>query len=288
MKGINIFNYFLFLFIFFYSCENTPSDPEITVISNPQFSFQQDKDVLFFGASVINEYEGKQLNSVNVKWYGTDKENSPVIIKLLDNGNNGDILKQDGLFSWQIPNNADSITYVIGQDLSGDTLNIKTNIIVYMDFIANHGLDSTVLSDSFTIGNIIPEIIEVFAPDTIFRPQGDSLYLELISAKVFDAENDINWVGFTSYWVDSSRMMNNGNYIYLYDDGSSIVLFQPDLTSGDITINDGIYSFNIPVYGSGTIDTNRQTKTGSFKWEFITQDEFGEYSKIKEHDVFIK
>ena len=46
-------------------------------------------------------------------------------------------------------------------------------------------------------------------------------------------------------------------------------------------INDGIYSFNIPIYGSDILDTNLQTKTGSFKWEFIVQDEAGEYSKIK-------
>ena len=75
--------------------------------------------------------------------------------------------------------------------------------------------------------------------------------------------------------------MNNGNYIYLYDDGSSVVLYQPNVTSGDVMINDGIYSFNIPIYGSDILDTNLQTKTGSFKWEFIVQDEAGEYSKIK-------
>ena len=45
---------------------------------------------------------------------------------------------------------------------------------------------------------------------------GETFNFELISARAFDAENDINWVGFTSYWVDSSRMMNDGNYIYLY------------------------------------------------------------------------
>ena len=277
-----------FLFLLFYSCEPTPIGPEIIVISNPSFSFQQEKELLYFGVSVINEYEGQQLNSVNVKWYGTDKENSPVIIELLDNGNNGDILKEDGLFSWQIPNDADSITYVIGQDLTGDTLNVKTNIIVYMDFIANHGLDSTIVSDSFTIGNIIPEIIEVFAPDTIYRPEGGTVSFEIISAKVFDAENDIRWTGFTSFWVDSSRMMNNGDYIYLYDDGSSNILYEPDFTRGDEFINDGIYSFRIPIYGITMTDTTLQTKTGLFKWEFITQDEAGDYSKIKEHNVFIK
>ena len=180
------------------------------------------------------------------------------------------------------------ITHVIGQSSEQDTSIQKTNIVVYMDYVAVYGLDSAVVSDSFTIGNLIPEIIEIYAPDTIIRPEGTTFDFELISAKAFDPENDINWVGFTSFWIDSAKMMNNGNYIYLYDDGSSVVLYQPNVTSGDVMINDGIYSFNIPIYGSEILDTNLQTKTGLFKWEFIVQDEAGEYSKIKEHNVFIK
>ena len=82
-------------------------------------------------------------------------------------------------------------------------------------------------------------------------------------------------------------MMNNGNYIYLYDDGSSVVLYQPNVTSGDVMINDKFIVL-IFLYGSDILDSNLQTKTGSFKWEFIVQDEAGEYSKIKEHNVFIK
>jgi hypothetical protein len=35
-------------------------------------------------------------------------------------------------------------------------------------------------------------------------------------------------------------------------------------------------------------DTTLQTKIGDFKWEFITQDKAGEYSKIREHHVFIQ
>jgi hypothetical protein len=211
-----------------------------------------------------------------------------VSIKLFDNGSNGDILEGDGLYSRKILNNIDSLTYTIGQTAQDDSGNLKTNIIVYMNFIANYGSDSSSALDSFIIGNIIPEIIEIYAPDTINRPEGATVSFELISAKVYDAENDINWVGFTSYSLDDSSMMNNGNYIYLYDDGSSIVLYEPDFTSGDELINDGIYSFRIPIYGNAMTDTTLQTKTGGFKWEFITQDEAGEYSKLREHYVFIQ
>ena len=284
----NFYNKFLFLVILFYSCEPEAIEPKILALKNQQFSFQQDRGLIYFGVSVIDNYESQPLNSVSLLWYGSSKQNSPVMLNLLDDGTKGDILEGDGLYSISVLNDEDSIIHVIGQNSEQDTSIQKTNIVVYMDYIAVFGLDSAIVSDSFTIGNLIPEIIEIYAPDTITRPEGTTFDFELISAKAFDPENDINWVGFTSFWIDSSKMMNNGDYIYLYDDGSSVVLYQPNVTSGDVTINDGIYSFNIPIYGSDILDTTLQTKTGSFKWEFIVQDEAGEYSKIKEHNVFIK
>ena len=46
----------------------------------------------------------------------------------------------------------------------------------------------------------------------------------------------------------------------------------PDITSGDEVSGDGTYSFKIPVFGSGNTDPNYQTKTGTFRWDFIAQD----------------
>ena len=285
---INFFFKVLPTLLLFFSCTEPSKEPSVTVISGIDFSFQQEKDILYFGVSVIPEFNSQAIDYVYVNWYGSDISNEPASIKLFDNGSNGDILERDGLYSRKIPNNIDSLTYTIGQTAQDDSGNSKTNILVYMNFIANYGSDSTFALDSFTIGNIIPEIIEVYAPDTINRPDGATVSFELISAKVYDAENDINWVGFTSYSLDDSSMMNNGNYIYLYDDGSSIVLYEPDFTSGDELINDGIYSFRIPIYGNAMTDTTLKTKTGEFKWEFITQDEAGGYSKLREHNVFIQ
>ena len=287
MSVKSTFKPFLILW-FFFSCTEPIKEPKINIMSALDFSFQQEKDILYFGVMVIPEYNSQELNSVSVDWYGSNQDNSPFNFKLFDNGLNGDILEGDGLYSRKIPNSIDSLVYPIGQTAETDSNNTNSSIIVYMNFIANHGPDSSSLLDSFIIGNIIPEIIEIYAPDTIRRPEGATVSFELISAKAFDAENDINWVGFTSYSIEDSSMMNNGNYIYLYDDGSSIVLYEPDFTSGDELINDGIYSFRIPIYGNEMTDTTLQTKTGEFKWEFITQDESGEYSKIREHHVFIQ
>ena len=286
--NVKLFLKFFLILWFFYSCTEPIKEPKINIMSGLDFSFQQEKDILYFGATVIPKYNLQELNSVSVDWYGSSMNNSPFNFKLFDNGLNGDILEGDGLYSRKIPNNIDSLVYPIGETAETDSSNINASIIVYMNFIANHGQDSTSLLDSFIIGNIIPEIIEIYAPDTIRRPEGATVSFELISAKAFDAENNINWVGFTSYSIEDSSMMNNGNYIYLYDDGSSIVLYEPDFTSGDVLINDGIYSFRIPIYGNAMTDTSLQTKTGEFKWEFITQDEAGEYSKIREHHVFIQ
>ena len=83
-------------------------------------------------------------------------------------------------------------------------------------------------------------------------------------------------------------MMNKGNYIYMYDDGSENIIYLPDITSGDITSGDGTYSFKIPVFGSGNEDPEYQTKAGTFLWEFVTQDKEDEYSLTATHEVIIQ
>ncbi|MBT4555468.1 MAG: hypothetical protein HOC41_07280, partial [Candidatus Marinimicrobia bacterium] len=77
-------------------------------------------------------------------------------------------------------------------------------------------------------------------------------------------------------------------YIYLYDDGSDVILYPPNFTSGDDVSGDGIYSFRIPIYGTGFTDPDFQTKAGSFTWRFSTQDASNEYSKTIEYDIIIQ
>jgi hypothetical protein len=162
--------------------------------------------------------------------------------------------------------------------------------MVYLHVIADYGSEIITVTDSFRIGNIIPRIITVSAPDTIVRPAGSTVSLHLITAEVFDADGleTIKWVGFTSFHVDGDSLMNKGNYIYLYDDGSEDILYEPDFTSGDSIRGDGVYSFRIPVYGTGFTDPDFQTKTGLFLWRFLTQDKSDDYSKVKEHALVIE
>ena len=271
----------LILILFFCGCTVKDSDDDsVAYISDAQFNFHQDVNMLYVSAMVLPEAEGKILDNVIVEWYGTKEENAPDSLILKDNGMDGDIIAEDDIYTLKFQNDSTVINNTLGDD-SGS---------VYINILAIYVGQTEKKSSSFKIGNIIPRIISIASPDTITRPSGATLSLHLVSATVFDADglDNIKWVGFTSYHVEGDSMMNKGNYIYLYDDGSENIIYLPDITSGDITSSDGTYSFKIPVFGSGNTDPEYQTKTGIFLWEFITQDKEDEYSLPTTHEVVIQ
>ena len=276
-KNLNI----LAAILFFISCgvEDTDEDSAI-YISDPQFNFHQDVNKLYVSALVLPKLDGKILDNVIVEWFGTNQENVPDSLILKDAGINGDIIAGDDIYTLKFQNDSTVIKNTLGDD-SGS---------VYINIIAVYVGQTEQKSASFKIGNIIPRILSIASPDTIIRPSGATLSLHLVSATVFDADglDDIKWVGFTSYHIEGDSMMNKGNYIYLYDDGSENIIYLPDITSGDITSGDGTYSFKIPVFGSGNEDPDYQTKTGTFQWEFVTQDKEDEYSLTATHEVIIQ
>ena len=277
---------FSLVFIFTISCSDTLiEEPRKNIIDDIDFNFHQDINNLFF--SIKTKAEDKLIDNVSLIWYGTDKSNNPDNLFLLDNGLNGDIILGDGVFSRKFPNDTTVIANILGDD-SGR---------VYLDVVVSYdGLIETE-TDSFKIGNIIPRIISITTPDTITRSLGTEISLHEVKAEVLDADgnNTIKWVGFTSshqYFIQDSiitdSLMNSGNYIYLHDDGSEEILYDPDFTSGDSLRNDGIYTFRIPVFGSANTNPSQQTKTGTFTWKFIVQDDTDEYSKVVIKNVVIQ
>jgi hypothetical protein len=140
------------------------------------------------------------------------------------------------------------------------------------------------------LANIRPEIIEISAPETITRPSGATLAFEFVTATVNDANglSDIKLVGFTSFHIGPDTSLFSGNPILLFDDGGDVVLYSPNITSGDEVKGDGIYSFNIPIYGTGYTDPVQATKTGTFRWTFIVQDESNEYGNEIIHVVVVQ
>ena len=276
-KNLNI----LLSILFFVGCGvEDKNEDSVIYISDPQFNFHQDVNKLYISAMVLPQIDGKILDNVIVEWFGTNQENVPDSLILKDGGVNGDIITGDDIYTLKFQNDSSIISNTLGDD-SGS---------VYINFLAVYVGQTEQRSASFKIGNIIPRILSIASPDTIIRPSGATLSLHLVSATVFDADglNDIKWVGFTSYHVEGDSMMNKGNYIYLYDDGSENIIYLPDITSGDITSGDGTYSFKIPVFGSGNEDPEYQTKAGTFRWEFVTQDKEDEYSLTATHEVIIQ
>ena len=276
-KNLNI----LVAILFFVGCgvEDKNEDSAI-YISDPQFNFHQDVNKLYVSAMVLPQVDGRILDNVIVEWFGTNQENVPDSLILKDGGVNGDIIAGDDIYTLKFQNDSSIISNTLGDD-SGS---------VYINILAVYVGQTEKRSASFKIGNIIPRILSIASPDTIIRPSGATLSLHLVSATVFDADglDDIKWVGFTSYHVEGDSMMNKGNYIYLYDDGSENIIYLPDITSGDITSGDGTYSFKIPVFGSANEDPEYQTKAGTFRWEFVTQDKEDEYSLTATHEVIIR
>ena len=276
-KNLNI----LVAIIFFVGCGvEDKNEDSVIYISDPQFNFHQDVNKLYISAMVLPQINGKILDNVIVEWFGINQENIPDSLILKDGGVNGDIIAGDDIYTLKFQNDSSIISNTLGDD-SGS---------VYINILAVYIGQTEQRSASFKIGNIIPRILSITSPDTIIRPSGATLSLHLVSATVFDADglDDIKWVGFTSYHVEGDSMMNKGNYIYLYDDGSENIIYLPDITSGDITSGDGTYSFKIPVFGSGNEDPEYQTKAGTFRWEFVTQDKEDEYSLTATHEVIIQ
>ena len=263
-----------------WSCSGSEDDPVPIPILFQQFTFHQDMNKLYYGVGVESKYEGQMLDSVMIHWYGTNRGNTADALTLFDDGSHGDIIMNDDLYSRKIPNDSTTLINILGDD-SG---------YVFMDYVAMYGTEIVTVLDSFKIGNIIPRIESIFAPDTIIRPVDATVSLHLIKAEVYDADGleTIKWVGFTSFHVEGDSMMNGGNYIYLHDDGSDVVLYEPNITSGDSIQGDGVYSFRIPVYGTGFTDPDFQTKAGTFNWRFLAQDLSNDYNEAVEHEIIIQ
>ena len=272
---------FLMMLAMVYLSCSEPKDQELgEPIINPSFSFLQDVNKLYFSVNVESTFEGEKLDSVLVFWYGISREGSPDKFTLNDGGVQGDIIMNDDVFAIKILNDENNLNNDL-TDVTG---------LVFMDYSAVFGSEVFTLRDSVLIGNIIPRIESVVADTFIQRSTDATVSLHLIKAEVFDADGleTIKWAGFTSFHVEGDSLMNNGNPIYLHDDGSEVILYEPNITSGDSIRGDGLFSFRIPVYGTGFEDPNFQTKAGTFKWRFLAQDKSNDYSNMVEHEIVIQ
>jgi hypothetical protein len=132
-------------------------------------------------------------------------------------------------------------------------------------------LNSGVSKFRLTYGSRAPEIIAVNAPDTVDL-QLQTLVI-LITAEVRDESGlaDIKQVYFRSF-LPNGRPGNDGNPIYLVDDGST--------GSGDLTPGDGLYSVKVQMPSD--------TPKGEYRFEFRALDYSNLSSNVVIHKLFVR
>jgi len=279
--------------LIFWGCPDSASTTDTdSPLGELQFTYLQNDQILYFAIDVDNPFNGSPLQTAVVYWSGTDTtdrapDNLPIDadeLPLNDDGTNGDIIENDDLYSLKVIN--DSLT-LMNPISSSDTGR------VYVEFQVTYGNSPPdTVKYSFYLGNIIPQIDSIAAPDTIVRPSDNSIIFEPVEAKVHDANGseDIRRVGFVSYHVEGDSFLNEGNIINLYDDGSAVIIWQPNFTSGDATANDGVYSFRVPIFGTGqeNEDLGLITKAGTFDWIFEAMDMANTYSDTVIHRVIVQ
>ena len=277
-------SFFLFLCaLIFWGCPDSASTTDTdSPLGELQFTFLQEDRILYFAIDVAPNVKGNSLETAVVYWFGTDTTSTRTADYLLlnDDGISGDILKNDDLYSLKVINNT-----LTQNPIDNDTGR------VYLDFEATYENNASfMVQDSFYLGNIIPIIVSISASDTIFLPDSGGVTFELVKARVHDANglDDIRRVGFVSYHVDDSTFLNEGNIINLYDDGSEVIIYEPNFTSGDVEANDSTYSFRIPVFGPGNPDPALKTKTGTFDWIFEAMDMANTYSDTVIHRIIVQ
>ena len=279
--------------LIFWGCPDSASTPDTdSPLGELQFTYLQNDQILYFAIDVDNPFNGSPLQTAVVYWYGTDTtditlDNLPINadeLPLNDDGISGDIIKNDDLYSLKEPNDLLTLIHPI------DSSDIGMVNVVFQATYGNGA--SFMVEDSFSLGNIIPQIVYIAAPDTIVRPSDSGVIFELVKAKVHDANGleDIRRVGFVSYHVEGDSFLNEGNIINLYDDGSEVIIYEPNFTSGDVEANDGTYSFRVPVFGTGQENEHLGliTKAGTFDWIFEAMDMANTYSDTVIHRIIVQ
>ena len=81
----------------FFSCLDPDRIPPDNPISNPEFTFMQDQNKVYFSANFQEEYQGEALDSTFVRWYSSSLAGGFDAVALNDDGVNGDIIKGDNI-----------------------------------------------------------------------------------------------------------------------------------------------------------------------------------------------
>jgi hypothetical protein len=251
-----------FAFLMMWGCEKSIPIVESTPISDVDFVFLQASNKLFVSATVSSGYQGGSLDSVMVLWQGISATNTGDTLRLFDDGTQGDILSKDQMFSRKF-NNDGGLKNAIPTTAKDS---------IFFSILSLYGGKKQTVASIFVLGNIRPKLGSIFVPDTVTRPTANpdpnitNTVKFSVTASVSDPNGleDIQRVFFRTYHVGLDSMMNGGNPILLYDDGSR------DEGSGDLQKGDGTYTV--------TISMTENATTGTYYWTFEAQDFSNAYS----------
>ena len=269
----------IFTMLWWLSCTTPVQVPDQTdPIERIDFEYIQARGEVYVGVLVKDPFNGVEVKKVKVDWFGESDESILDIHgpedppNLNDDGTHGDILVGDNLYggkwSWS-PKNPDpdkdqSVYFKVsvlykeeGNQVEKDTSFILGNSL--------HQFEEITIDDTnICINDAIDEDCEESV--TLTLPTEDVAKIITIEATVSDLNgpSDIQWVGFTSKDPAKDIMLNDGNYIYLLDDG-------PDEVSGDIENGDEFYTRKVAFTSNAT--------PGSLEWKFRAQDWQGGFAE---------
>lgn len=269
MKNIVYFPQILKLFSIFlilagWNCAKVSSVEASDPLGKIEFSFLQATNKIFVSIPAAPSYQGSSIDTVMVLWMGTDSLATDVdTLGMNDTGISGDIIGGDGIYSLKFLNDGTTVKNVLPSSAKES---------IFLTIITRYG--NTILSEetSFRLGNIRPQILSVWGPDTVAKPttNEDPNIINTVKFSVTCTVTDINGlddirkVQFRSYHTQLDSFMFGGNPITLYDDGTG------SDGSGDLQKGDGTYTI--------TVSLTETALTGTYHWIFEAQDFSNAYS----------
>jgi hypothetical protein len=225
--------------------------------------------ILIFSASV----DDRAVNS-SVSYVAFDPAGNILLSgTLLDDGVPPDQIADDGKFA------GSAHLHILKQDVG--TYGLQFQATNTSDFRSNTLALALIIKNS---NNHRPNISDLAMQDTVHIPPIGNTTFVKITLAVSDSEGlgDIVSVKLTSQRPNGTTAAQ----INLYDDGSSGPYFQfgGNLTSGDLTANDGIYTVTIPFTKAPdppeTVPTYRD-------FSFRATDRTGEFSNVITKRIYI-
>lgn len=186
------------------------TDEEIASLQNLQFNYHQGLNKLFFSVRVESSFLGTKLQAVNTLYFGFDSTQKADTLVLNDIGYSGDIIPYDDIYSINVSNDTNNVSYVLEPTDTGN---------VYIKFLAQYG--STIKGSMliFETGNQGPKILSVSMPDTMRRPGADSVAVGNLVVTVSDPDGHEDVQTCYLMFQKPDGTYSSGSPISLYDDG---------------------------------------------------------------------